>query len=170
MWFSIFLFLALFSNGQQTGERQAEHSGSQAPATEGSQWVAAEIPNLEISVLSRDSAKDLVTTRIRARRNAFIPLHSHPVDEQLTVIKGSVDLGTQDHPDRNSRLQTGESVLLKSGVNHSATFPAGTEVELRGKGQLVTTWVDPAAVKALKQNAVDSNSERSKMKKEQDKR
>jgi quercetin dioxygenase-like cupin family protein len=171
MWFSMLLVLTLFSHGSQTEGQQAEQVGSQAAVKESSHWIATEIPNLEMSALSRKAApEDLVVTRIRARRKVCMPFHSYPVDEQLTVMKGSVALRTQDHPDRKSRLQAGESVVLKSGVSHSATFAAGTEVELRGKGRLLTTWVDPAAVKALKQNPVDSNSERSKMKSEQDKR
>ncbi|MBZ5525773.1 MAG: cupin domain-containing protein [Acidobacteriia bacterium] len=161
MLFAVLLVLAL-SHGQQAG---------QAGATQGSRWTATEIPNLEMTALSGDPAPEtMVATRLRARRGLRMLPHSHPVDEQLTVIKGSVALEIQGHPGTKRRLKPGETILLKSGVSHSVTFGAGAVVELRGKGRLVTTWVDPAAVRALKPNPADSNSERTKMKREQDKK
>ncbi len=100
-----------------------------------------------------------------------MPPHSHPVDEQLTVVKGNVSLdSTGDHAGEKRHLETGESMVLKSGVKYSASLDAGTEIELRGKGPLVTSWADPAAVRAMKQHPVDSDSDRTKMKKEQDKK
>lgn len=166
MLFAVLLVLALCSHGQQAGQ-----ANSQAGAEECSHWTATEIPNLEMTALSGDPAPEaMVATRLRARRRLCMPPHSHPVDEQLTIIKGSVALGIEDHPGTKRRLKTGETILLKSGVSHSVTFGAGTVVELRGKGRLITTWVDPAAVKALKPNPVDSNSERTKMKREQEKK
>jgi len=166
MFLAILLGLALSS--------QAPHATpvhSPAAIRERAHWTATEIPNLQIKVLTGEPAPDaVVATRLRARRKVRMPKHSHPVDEQMTVLKGSLVLETQNQPKTARHLKSGETTLLKSGVNHSVTLAAGTEVELSGKGRLVTTWVNPSAVKALKQSAVDSSSERTKMKQEQDKR
>jgi quercetin dioxygenase-like cupin family protein len=166
MLFAVLLVLALSSHGQQAGQ-----AGAQASATERPRWTATEIPNLEMMALSPDPAAEAVAaTRLRARRKLCMLPHSHPVDEQLLVVQGSVTLTMQDQPGTKRRLKPGESILLKSGVSHSLTFGAGAVVELRGKGRLVTAWADPAAVRALKPNPVDSASERTKMKREQDKK
>jgi mannose-6-phosphate isomerase-like protein (cupin superfamily) len=163
MLFAILLGLALSAQ-----EYQPSQTASQASTQKQSHWIATEIPHLEMLAPSSGAAPDAeVATRLRAQRRVSVPLHSHPVDEQVRVIKGNLFLKIQGE---KRHLHPGGSVLLKSYVNHSAIFSAGAEVELRGKGLLVSVWADPAHVKALKEDPVESNSERTKMKREQDKR
>lgn len=165
--FAMLLVLVLFSPGQKVGP-----PNTPAGEREVSGWAATEIPNLEVMAVSADPASEAtVATRLRATRKVSMPPHSHPVDEQLTVVKGKVSLeSAKDQADERRHLETGETVVLKSGVEYSASLDAGTEIELRGKGPLVTSWADPAAVRAMKQHPVDSDSDRTKMKKEQDKK
>jgi hypothetical protein len=167
MMIAMLLVFVLSLPGQKVGA-----TNTPAGENEASSWTGTEIPNLEMIAIPADPAPDaIVTTRLRSTRKVCMPPHSHPVDEQLTVIKGGISLKTtQAHPDTTRRLKAGETAVLKSGASYSATLAAGTEVELRGKGKLVNTWADPAAVRAMKQHPVDSDSERTKMKKEQDKR
>ncbi len=167
MIFAMLLVLVLSSPGQKVGPPNT-------PAGENPQsgWTATEIPNLETMAISADPGSEaVVTTRLRATRKVCMPAHSHPVDEQLTVVKGKVSLEpAKDHAGERRQVETGESVVLKSGAEYSVSLDAGTEIELRGKGPLVTSWADPAAVRAMKQHPVDSDSDRTKMKKEQDKK
>jgi hypothetical protein len=136
-------------------------------------WTATAIPNLEMAVVSGDpSAKGNYVLRFRTTKLTRIPPHWHPVDEQLTVLTGTPSLGMGDHF-LGSALRTlhpGDFVLMPQESRHFAQFPVGTEVQLHGEGPFITNWVDPNAIKTLKPSDVDSNSERTKMKKEQDKR
>jgi quercetin dioxygenase-like cupin family protein len=166
MFFAMLLVLAVSSQAAQTAP---EHSP--VAMSERSRWTSTEIPNLQMKAPTGDPASDaMVATRLRATRRVRTPLHAHPVDEQLTVIKGTVSLETVGQSKTTRRLQSGQTMVLKSGVCHAMTFGAGSEVELRGKGKLMTNWADPSAVKALSEKQVDSASERTKMKREQEKK
>jgi len=137
------------------------------------QWKATAIPNLEMAVVSGDpSATGQYVLRFRATKPTRIPPHWHPVDEQLTVLTGAPGLGMGDHFVASAlrTLRSGDFVLMPKDSRHFAQFTAGTEVQLHGEGPFITNWVDPKAIKALKPKDVDSVSERSKMKAEQDKR
>jgi quercetin dioxygenase-like cupin family protein len=136
-------------------------------------WAATAIPNLEMAIVSGDpSANGQYVLRFRTTKLTRIPPHWHPVDEQLTVLTGTPSLGMGDHFVASAlrTLHSGDFVLMPKESRHFAQFPAGTEVQLHGEGPFVTNWVDPKAIKALKPSDVDSNSERTKMKQEQDKR
>jgi hypothetical protein len=88
------------------------------------------------------------------------------------VIAGSPKLGEgSQFVDAGLRaLHPGEKVPLAKNTRHFVLFHAGDEIEMQGEGKFATVWVDPRAVKELKKNDVDSASERSKMKADQDKR
>ncbi|HEX7286641.1 MAG TPA: cupin domain-containing protein [Candidatus Angelobacter sp.] len=58
--------------------------------------------------------------RIRELRGSFIPPHTHPVDEHITVLAGNVCLGTGPEFDR-ARLQC-------LGPGGYAFFPKGTTI------------------------------------------
>src|ERR1051326_9625211 len=58
--------------------------------------------------------------RIRELRGGFIPPHTHPVDEHITVLAGNVCLGTGPEFDR-AKLQC-------LGPGGYAFFPKGTTI------------------------------------------
>jgi len=83
--------------------------------------------------------------RIRELRGAFIPPHTHPVDEHITVLVGNVCLGTGPEFDR-ARLQC-------LGPGGYAFFPKGTTifgesaepatVQVHGIGPFHLQWKHP---------------------------
>ena len=155
------------------GLLQAQNSTHQFVTRADLHWAATAVPNLEMAVVSGDPAKQgSFVIRFRAMKPARIPAHWHSTDEHLTVIAGTPSLGMGDHFVASAlrTLHPGDYVQLPKETRHFAKFPAGTEVQLHGDGPFITNWVDPAAIKALKPTDIDSNSERSKMKAEQDKK
>jgi quercetin dioxygenase-like cupin family protein len=136
-------------------------------------WTPIAIPNVDMAVLSGNpTTNGPFVIRLRATKPARIPPHWHPTDEHLTVIAGTPSLGMGNHFVASALhpLHPGDYVQMPEETRHFAQFPAGTEVQLHGDGPFIINWVDPAAIKALKPNDVDSNSERTKMKAQQDKK
>jgi quercetin dioxygenase-like cupin family protein len=51
-------------------------------------------PHTELAVLEGDPAKEgIVTMRLRLKAGFRLPLHTHPVDERVTVLSGAVRVG-----------------------------------------------------------------------------
>lgn len=134
-------------------------------------WKASDVPGLEMAVVSGDpDGNGPVVMRLRAQKEVRIPPHRHATNEHLRVITGTVavGMGGREVASEMHEVQPGKDVLLPKGSPHYGVFEAGSEVEVRADGPFKMQWVDPAAAKA-KQKDVDSNSERSKMKAEQEK-
>jgi hypothetical protein len=136
-------------------------------------WSATEIPNLSMAVVAGDpSVSGPFIVRLRAEKPAQLPPHSHANEVRLTVIHGTPELGDGDKftPTALHKVDGGETVTLAKGGRHFASFSAGDEIEIRGDGPFSFQWADPKAVKALsKMKDVQSVSERTKQKAEQDK-
>jgi quercetin dioxygenase-like cupin family protein len=139
----------------------------------GFHWSPTEIPNVTMAVVSGDpSAHGPFIVRLHADKAAQIPPHSHGSEERVTVISGSPKLGNGDKFAESAlhKVAEGETVTLPKGGRHFAALDAGDEIEISGDGPFGFQWVDPKAVKALnKMKDVQSVSERSKEKAEQDK-
>jgi len=146
-------------------------SPAASPQQEAPHWTASPIPNLKMAVLSGNpDANGPFILRLWAEKEVRIPPHSHARDENLNVVHGTMLAGRGDHFTQTSmhKLQPGEHVLVPKGVHHYALLEPGTEVEISGDGPFVNHWVDPAAMKDL-MKGVDSASDRSKLKADQDK-
>lgn len=136
-------------------------------------WTPTEIPYLQMAIVSGDPSKSgPYVLRLRATKSVRIPAHSHPAAEQLTVLSGTAALGIGDRFVESGLrpLRPRDHATLPKETRHFAQLTAGTEIQVHGDGPFTTNWVDNAAVKALKPSDVDSASERSKMKAEQDKK
>lgn len=161
----LILLLALSSCGQPQTPAPTPQSTSQSEL----QWQPTEIPNLEMAYVSGGpSTKGPVVVRLRAKSQVSVPAHWYPVEEQLTVLAGTPTLEMSDRSSKVRRLKPGESMTLPKDSRHTVQLDTGSEVELRGDGPFVTNWVDPKAVKALKPSDVQSLSDRTKMKAQQD--
>jgi quercetin dioxygenase-like cupin family protein len=165
----VILVLGLCSAGTLLAQSAPHHTVPRAQL----HWTATAIPSLEMSVVEGNPATTgPFVLRFRALRQVRIPAHWHPSDEHLTVLTGTASLGMGDRFTASALrpLHSGDYASLPKQSPHFAQFAAGTEVQLHGEGPFITNWVDPNAIKQLKPNDVDSNSERTKMKADQDKR
>ena len=112
-------------------------------------WVAAPpaFPNgAQIAVLSGDPSKEgLYVIRLKAPAGYKVPPHSHPFDEHVTVLSGSLILEMGDKVDeKKTGLKPGGFGKMPKGVVHYAVFPQETIIQVHGQGPQGLTYVNPA--------------------------
>src|SRR5262245_36261650 len=92
-------------------------------------------PGAEIVVLAGDPGKAApYTVRLRFPANYAIPAHSHPTDENVTVVSGSLYMGMGNKLDKNAgmALGVGGYALMPANANHWAYTKAQTTIVLYG--------------------------------------
>jgi quercetin dioxygenase-like cupin family protein len=74
-----------------------------------------------------------------------VPPHSHPIDENLTVLSGSLSLGTGDSVDAGTMTALGPGAFARMprNVHHYATAKGETIFQLHGMGPFAITYVNP---------------------------
>lgn len=138
------------------------------------QWSPGALPNLEMAVVSGDpKTPGAFVLRIRALRDQRIPAHWHPLDEHVTAIKDgfSVAVGENFSQQQLRPMKVGDYAMLPKETRHYAWMKKGAEVQVHGEGPFVINWVNPAEVAAMRKDlGVESVSERTEQKKQQDQR
>ena len=102
----------------------------------------------EIAVLAGDPAKpgELFTIRAKLPDGYSVPPHTHPTDEHLTVIQGTMLLGagaTFD-PTRLRELPAGSYARLSTDQPHFNRYKGETIIQLHGIGPYDVIYVNPA--------------------------
>jgi len=92
----------------------------------------------KMAVLAGDPTKaGPYVERVKLPANAFIPPHSHPDTENLTVISGTFSIGNGDKADKSKTvaLSAGSFYLLPANLVHYAwTGPKGATIQIHGVG------------------------------------
>ena len=106
-------------------------------------------PGAKIAVLSGDPTKPVAySVRLKFPANYVIPAHSHPTDENVVVVSGTVTFGIGDRLAKgaagNKTLTTGGYVLAPANMNHFAYTTAETTIVLYGQGPVEFNYVNPA--------------------------
>lgn len=132
--------------GQGGGQDHASHATVQPDAL---RWAAppAYARGAQIAVLHGDPSKEgLYVVRLRVPAGFRIPAHSHPNDENVTVLSGSFHIGTGDRLDesRGERVAAGGYSFVARGMTHYAWFTEDTELQLHGMGPQGVRYVNPA--------------------------
>lgn len=103
-------------------------------------------PGAKVTVLqgAMDAPKPF-TARVKFPANYRIPAHSHPTDENLTVLSGAFHMGIGDKFDKNkaTTLSTGDFSAMPAKTNHYAWTEKETVVQITGTGPWGITYVDP---------------------------
>jgi quercetin dioxygenase-like cupin family protein len=100
----------------------------------------------EFSVVQGDPSKDGVyTVRLRMPAGYYIAPHTHPTDEHVTVISGSLRLGMGDMEDSSKAvtLKAGGFISAAANMRHYARAMEATEVQVHGMGPFAITYVNP---------------------------
>jgi len=94
-----------------------------------------------------DSAGPFVM-RIRELGGTVIPPHSHPVDENLTVLSGHLYFGTGERFDSAAtrRLDAGAYAFIPAGTTMFGYVPEGMIVQVHGTGPFHIHWRDSVRV------------------------
>jgi anti-sigma factor ChrR (cupin superfamily) len=86
--------------------------------------------------------------RIRCVDGIKVPAHWHPMDENLTVLKGTFLIASGETFDE-SKLQpmnVGNFVTMPKEMRHFALCKGETIVQVHGTGPFKVNWVNPSEV------------------------
>ena len=103
----------------------------------------------QIAVLDGDPTKAVpYTIRLKFPAHYAIPAHSHPTDEHVVVVSGSLTFGMGDKLTKdkgNKTLAAGGFALMPAQMNHYAyTSNEQTTILLYGQGPVEFNYVNPA--------------------------
>ena len=104
-------------------------------------------PGAQMAVLSGDPGKAApYSVRLKFPAGYAVPAHSHPGDENVSVVTGELFLGMGDKLNKSSAtgLTPGGYALMPAGMNHYAFTKAETTIVLYGIGPVGFKYVNPA--------------------------
>lgn len=129
-------------------ERDAEH---QFQMPDRLSWQPAPQvlpPGAEIAVLQGNPAAQGGTFVMRAKLPAgyYVPPHSHPTDESLTIISGTMLYGRSGQEDKAqaTALPVGTYIFLPGNHAHQVWADDEVVLEIKAEGPFDVTYVDPA--------------------------
>ena len=130
---------------------QTDQHVIQAPAE--AQWGPAQsmLPaGAQIAVLAGNPMQPVpYTIRLKFAAHYGIPAHSHPTDENVVVVSGTLTFGmgdklTKESP-HNKTLSAGGFALMPANMNHFVyTGARETIIVLYGQGPVEFKYVNPA--------------------------
>lgn len=100
----------------------------------------------EVAVVSGDPSKTgSFVLRLRFPANYAIPAHSHPTDENVVVVSGSLFVGMGDKLDRaaGQAVVPGGFVSLPEHMNHYAYTKSASTILLYAQGPFDFKYVNP---------------------------
>ena len=103
-------------------------------------------PGAKIAVLSGNPmGNSSYTVRLKFPANYKIPAHSHPTDENVTVVSGSLYIGMGDKLNEKGgkHLGVGGYALMPANMNHFAYTKKETIILLHGQGPVEFKYVNP---------------------------
>jgi quercetin dioxygenase-like cupin family protein len=133
----------LFTSNARAAEHKIENVSE-------AKWGAAPPmlpPGAKIEVLAGSPMGDgLYTVRLKFPANYKIPAHSHPKDELVTVLSGTLYMGMGDKldPKAGKTLTVGGFGLMPANENHFAFTKKETIILLHGMGPVEFKYVNPA--------------------------
>jgi quercetin dioxygenase-like cupin family protein len=104
-------------------------------------------PGAQIAVLAGDPTRPVpYAVRLKFPANYDIPAHSHPADENVTVVSGELFMGMGDKLDKKSGrgLGVGGFALMPANTNHFAYTRGETTIVLFGHGPVDFKYVNPS--------------------------
>ena len=122
------------------------HATLQADALK---WTApaAYAKGAQFAVLKGDPTKEGVyVVRLKVPAGFKIAAHTHPNDENVTVLSGTFNIGTGSKLDetKGTSIKAGGYSFVAKGMQHYAWFPEDTVIQLHGIGPQGITYVNPA--------------------------
>ena len=104
-------------------------------------------PGAEIAVLHGDPMKAGGSYTIRAKfpDGYKIPAHWHPVDENVSVVQGTLFIGMGSKWDESAgkEMPAGSYALMPKGERHFAWAKGDTIIDVYGVGPLAVNYVNP---------------------------
>lgn len=104
-------------------------------------------PGAKVAVLEGPlDKKTPIAFRIKLPANYRIPAHWHPTTEHVTVLSGSLNLGTGDKFDQNktSALPAGGFAIMPAKMHHFAWTKEETTLQVHATGPWIVNYVNPS--------------------------
>lgn len=104
-------------------------------------------PGSQMHVLSGDPGKaGPFVIRAKMPAGYKVPPHWHPGDENLTVLKGTLLVGTGDTLDKSKmeKMPAGSFVQMPKTMRHSVVANGETIIQVNGVGPFEISYVNPA--------------------------
>ena len=138
--FFAFIFLAATASAQSE-----QHKMLQADDLK---WAdVAALPGAKMAVLEGQVNKQgPLTFRIKFPANYEIPAHWHPTTEHVTVLSGTLNLGTGDKLDKSKTapLPAGGFAIMPAKMHHFAWMSEETTLQVHANGPWTVNYVNPA--------------------------
>ena len=92
------------------------------------------------------SKEGLYALRLKVPKGYRIPPHTHPTQEVITVISGTINLGMGEtaDPAKAKALPAGTFYVMPPGMPHFAYFEEETIIQGNAIGPSVINYVNPA--------------------------
>ena len=100
----------------------------------------------QFAVVKGDPTKEgMYVVRLKVPGGFKIPAHTHPNDENVTVLSGSFNIGTGDTLDekKGTLVKAGGYSYVAKGMTHYAWFTEDTVLQLHGMGPQGIAYVNP---------------------------
>jgi quercetin dioxygenase-like cupin family protein len=101
----------------------------------------------KIAVLSGDPGKTgPFTVRLKFPTGFKVPPHTHPTAENVTVVSGTLALGSGPKFDEATahEMTAGGFAVMPAGMQHFAWCKSECVVQVHGEGPFQVTYVNPA--------------------------
>ena len=129
------------------GPAAAQHVLTAGDQIKWSAAPAAFPKGAEIAILSGDPGKDgPYVLRLKFPAGYKVAPHTHPNDENLTVVSGALRFGHGDKPDEQKAtlLKAGSFAMTPKGMQHYVAVAEDTVVQIHAIGPSGITYVNPA--------------------------
>jgi quercetin dioxygenase-like cupin family protein len=127
-------------------QTSAEHKIVQSQDIQWKPASAALPAGAQTAVLLGDPSKEgLFVTRLKAPKGYRIPPHTHPNQEVVTVISGTIKLGMGEtaDPTKAKALSAGTFYATPPGMAHFAQFEEETVIQVSTIGPWGINYVNP---------------------------
>lgn len=104
------------------------------------------LPNgAQMAVVSGNpGVKGMFTIQLKMPEGYAVPPHSHPTNEVVKVVSGSVHYGMNDKLMSEAKTLTpGHAVTMRAQMHHWVHAPVPSTVQISGMGPFQITYVDP---------------------------
>lgn len=136
---AIFVAGAIASDPHHHTVSDASHLKWTAPA--------AYAKGAQFAIVHGDPTKDgMYVVRLKVPAGFRIAAHTHPNDENVTVLSGTFHIGTGDVLDekKGQAIKPGGYAYVAKGMRHYAWFSEDTVIQLHGMGPQGIAYVNPA--------------------------